>query len=164
MLNSLMRTVVPAIYLLLIHLGLAHGIAQPWELDVISVVVLAAVYLLLRVLEQRWRVIGLLLGWIGAPSYDQPAHDAVDQAQTAARDELATLLQSVARGIVNQVEYRVNSIVRDHTSRQTSELTKAISPKRASSSRIAEAPAKKAAAPVKKATARKPRGAAGGKE
>lgn len=126
MLNSLMRTVVPALYLLLIHLGLAHGIAQPWELDVISVLVLAAVYLLLRLLEQRWRFVGILLGWIGAPSYDQPAHDAVDQAQTDTRDELGYLVRALGQDLVHQLGKRVDTIVADHTARQTADITTAL--------------------------------------
>lgn len=157
--NSLMRTVVPALYLLLIHLGLAHGIAQPWELDVISVLVLAAVYLLLRLLEQRWRFVGILLGWIGAPSYDQPAHDAVDEAQAATRDELGYLVKALGEDLVHQLGKRVDTIVSDHTFRQTADITRELKKQtQASASAIGAAvkPATKKAAPAKKAAARKP--------
>lgn len=160
MLNSLMRTVVPALYLLLIHLGLAHGIAQPWELDVISVLVLAAIYLLLRLLEQRWRFVGILLGWIGAPSYDQPAHDAVDQAQAVTLQELYHVLGQFQQATVGLIEGRIHSIVSDHTTRQTADITTALTKRTQATastpSGAAVKPAAKKVATVKKAAARKP--------
>lgn len=158
MLNSLMRTVVPALYLLLIHLGLAHGIAQPWELDVISVLVLAAIYLLLRLLEQRWRFVGILLGWIGAPSYDQPAHDAVDQARAVTLQDLYHVLGQFQQATVGLIEGRIHSIVSDHTTRQTADITNALKRAQGDPAKISAAvkAATTKAPTARKAPARKP--------
>ena len=150
MINSLMRTLVPAIYLGLIHLGLSKDIPQDWVVNLISLVVLAAVYLVLRLLEQRWRWIGLLLGWIGAPTYDQ-----VDQAKTATRDDLIDVLQATEKIIVGQVQAHMHSIVTGESARQTNVLVKELKPRtKPLGAEAARTPRK---APAKKATdAKKP--------
>lgn len=157
MLNSLMRTLVPAIYLGLIHLGLAHGIARPWELDVISLALLAVIYLGLRYLEQHWRWFGVLLGWVGAPTYGDTAPPAVEHARAATLNELQAIVKATENVIVSQLESRVHTIVQERTAQQgvaTAAALKAVMPTAAR-----KAPAKKAVArkaPAKKAAAPKP--------
>ncbi|MCL2542742.1 MAG: hypothetical protein FWE71_09850 [Nocardioidaceae bacterium] len=150
MLNSLMRTIVPVIYSWLIGLGLSQQIPQTWVVDVITVALTGALYLLLRLLEQKWRYVGILLGAVGAPSYDSaepPA--AVEQAQAATKAELGDMLDALRNVIVGQVEARVHALVTGESARQTDVITAAVAaaqPVPAVLDTTTPAPAKKTAA------------------
>lgn len=161
--NALMRTLVPAIYGWLIHLVLGKEATLPqWANDLLSIVFLALVYLLLRYLEAKWRWIGVLLGWIGAPSYSDGAKDQVDQAQAATLTQLQDELGRFGDYVVGILESRMHGVVKAATDEQTAAITetvKATAP--ASGVPNTEKPAEKKATaprkrPAKKATPRPP--------
>jgi hypothetical protein len=71
LLPSLLRTVVPLIYAMLIRWGVVEWL-DPDDLfltNLITVLVTGVFYLVLRLLEQHWDKIGWLLGYAKQPVY-----------------------------------------------------------------------------------------------
>lgn len=155
MLNALMRTLVPAIYGYLVHLGIAHGTTAPqWAVNLISLGLLAAVYLALRAAEDHWKWFGILLGWVGAPSYDdQKLKDEAAQAQAALANQIKDMLGFIVGAVVSEVE----QVVAKHATAQTAAVTAQSAVQTAAIAELAETvkkpPAKPAAkkAPAKRA-------------
>lgn len=102
MLQSVMRTLVPILYALLIRFGLGDiGVDDATVQAVATLAATGLVYVVLRVAERYRREIGVLLGWIGAPKYDDTAvkgevvssRAELDDALAALRDDLGSVVE-----------------------------------------------------------------------
>lgn len=74
-LPSILRTVVPILYALLINWGVVQwfgdGVSKELWLDFLTLIVTALVYVILRVAERYRAAVGWLLGFPSQPSYGE---------------------------------------------------------------------------------------------
>lgn len=72
--ESISRTLVPLVYVLLLKAGAAKlGIDDAATQALAALIVTGGIYVTVRVVEQRWPAAGVLLGWPKSPSYDKAA-------------------------------------------------------------------------------------------
>ncbi len=95
LLPALLRTIVPLIYGLLIQLGLGRYLPDETVTTVATVILLAGIYLVLRLLEHLQPKIGILLGWAKQPQYADVVQgevlNAQDLVETVTKDDLREL-------------------------------------------------------------------------
>lgn len=119
MIQSVMRTGVPIVYALLIHFGFSElGLGDEAATTVATVIVAAALYVILRLLERLQPVIGVLLGWIGEPKYATEASTTVghatlmvhtklgqslDDALSSLRDDLGSIVEDKVTAALSQI-------------------------------------------------------------
>ena len=112
MLQSVMRTGVPFVQLILIQLGVGRlGLPNAVLTEAATVILALVLYLILRLLEQIWPQVGVLLGWIGAPSYGDVVKGEVIKSETLTRDELESALADLRDDFGDLVESKVTSSV-----------------------------------------------------
>lgn len=128
LLPALMRTVVPLVYGLLISLGLGHYLPDETITTVATVLILAAIYLILRLLEHLQPWIGVLLGWARQPQYAGVVAgeviDVRDQVETAARSALEQLRDDVLGAVEAKIQTSVASTVKAEMAAATKAVVK----------------------------------------
>lgn len=159
LLPALLRTVVPLLYGLLIQLGLGRYVDDQTVTTIATVAILAAVYLVLRLLEHLQPWIGVLLGWAKQPQYADIVQgqvlEATDVVEAATKDDLAQLGDQLRDQVASVIEEKVTTSVsaavtaasKQQARTLSAELDKAVH-------RAAAKPAKKT--PAKKTAAAKP--------
>jgi hypothetical protein len=107
LLPALLRTLVPLIYGLLIQWGLGKVMPDQYVTWVATAILLAGVYLVLRILEHYQRYVGIVLGWVGAPQYANVVQGEVlavhDQLETITKGDLAQLRDELTAAIEQKV-------------------------------------------------------------
>jgi len=120
LLPSIIRTLTPVIYGLLIRLGLAHllitlGMASDDTTTVISyiagAIVTIALYYVIRLMERLEPKVGILLGWIGEPQYATTIDDDLEKWRSATKTEVVEELGKIKDEILGHVETIVGSVV-----------------------------------------------------
>jgi hypothetical protein len=72
--ESISRTLVPLVYVLLLKAGAAKlGVDDATTQALAALIVTGAIYVTVRVVEQRWPMVGIVLGWPKSPTYDKAA-------------------------------------------------------------------------------------------
>jgi len=140
MIQSVMRTGVPIVYAILIKLGLGGlGLGDEVNTDIATVILTVAIYGFLRAVEQLWPKVGVLLGWIGAPSYGDVVKGEVVKSETLTKGELESALADLRDDFSDLVESKVTASVGAAVGRELNAVTK----KAVATAK--KAPAKKAA-------------------
>jgi len=72
--ESISRTLVPLVYVLLLKAGAAKlGVDDATVQALAALLVTGAIYVVVRLVEQRFPAVGILLGWPKSPTYDKAA-------------------------------------------------------------------------------------------
>lgn len=98
-LPSLLRTVVPIIYAMLVRWGVVEWL-DPDDLfvtNLVTVLVTAAFYLVLRLLERHWDKIGWLLGYAQQPVYVK-GHVVSVRTETAPPTQTTEVVTDIGSG------------------------------------------------------------------
>lgn len=115
LLPALLRTVVPLLYGLLIQLGLGRYLPDETITTIATVAILAAVYLVLRLLEHIQPWIGWALGWAKQPQYADVVKGkvlkATDAVGVATKDDLTELGEQLKTQLAAVVEEKVTAAV-----------------------------------------------------
>lgn len=70
--ESIARTLVPLVYVLLLKAGVAQlGVDDATVQALAALIVTGVIYVVIRVVEQHFPAAGVLLGWPKSPTYDQ---------------------------------------------------------------------------------------------